>query len=75
MTVLIPTGYFRIVCSELRAAKAEIMWNPARRLLLVKLTSGENEHLIGPFDNGGELEALLHALKDVYDMKGQYGAC
>jgi len=75
MTVLIPAGFNRIVCSELRHSKAEVYWNLTRRLLLIKITQGEKEFLLGPFDNGGALEAIHHALNDVKEMKGNYGGC
>lgn len=74
MTVLIPKGFCRIVCSELTGSKAEVYWNPQRRVLMMKVTCGEDEELIGPFSNNS-LEAINHALNDVKDMKGQYGAC
>ena len=74
MTVLIPQGFYRIACSEL-ASKGEMYWNPARRLLLIKVTTGDKESLVGPFDNGGQLEAIYHVLNDVKEMKGNYGAC
>ena len=75
MSVLIPAGFRRIVCSELRAAKAEVFWSEERRLLMVKVTIGNKESLIGPFDNAGSLEAIHHALNDVKEMKGRYGSC
>ena len=74
MSVLIPKGFYRIACSEM-GAKAEMFWNPARRLLLIKVTLGDKENLIGPFDNGAELAAVHHVLTDVKEMKGIYGAC
>lgn len=75
MSVLIPKGFYRIVCSELIGSKAEIYWNASRRLLMIKVTTGEDERLVGPFDNGGQLEAIHHALSDVKDQKGNYGSC
>lgn len=74
MSVLIPKGFYRIACSEMEA-KAEMFWNPARRLLLIKVTLGDKESLIGPFDNGAELTAMHHVLTDVKEMKGIYGSC
>jgi len=75
MSVLIPAGFNRIVCSELRHSKAEVFWNSTRALLLIKVTQGEKEILLGPFDNGGALAAIHHALNDVKEMKGSYLGC
>ena len=75
MSVLIPVGFVRIVCSELRHAKAEVYWNMNRRLLFIRVTQGKTEFLLGPFDNGGALEAIYHALSDVKEMKGSYSGC
>lgn len=75
MDLLIPQGFHRIVCSELRYSKAEVYWNPNRSLLLIKVTTGSREALLGPFNNSNELEAIHHALNDVKEFKGRYNAC
>ena len=74
MSILIPQGFFRVACSELLSATAEVYWNATRRMLLVKVTTQDEERLVGPFAQH-ELEAIPHAINDVKDMKGNYGAC
>jgi len=67
---LIPKGFFPIAVSEFRSGTATVFFNKERGLLLVKI---DEDTLMGPF-HPVKLESVLHALKDVADMRGNYGA-
>ena len=69
---LIPKDYFRIACSELRHSKAEAYWSPQRRMLIIKV---DDTLVLGPFNNSNQLESIHHVMRDVVEMKGNYGGC
>ena len=62
-TFVIPKGFHRCACSELRFTKAESFYSPDRALYYIVL---DDEHSIGPM-NKNQLEALLHAGKDCFE--------
>lgn len=70
---LIPKGFIRIAESELLRSTTEVFWNKDRGVLLVVSVEKQPNATptmmqIAPI----QLESLVHCLKDVSEMKGNY---
>ncbi len=62
--IILPEGYFRVACSELRNSTGEAFANKEGKVIFVV----DGERSIGPI-NKAQMEALIHVLNDVSEMK------